>query len=504
MPPCLALLICTAFVLFLLEVERRTLRGVSTASWIPTLWMLAIASKPLPSWLGMTGSNESGSWLDELMLASLAILGIAILARRRFSSWAVFRQQRWLLVLLAYMYASTLWSEITFIALRRCVRESVILVMVLVVMSEANPRKALASVFRRSAYILLPFSLLLIKYYPLLGRQYGRWSGIEMWTGVTNQKNQLGRLCMICIFFLLWALYERWRERPHADGHYQAMADVAVVLLALYLLNGADSSTSLASLIVGVAVYLGFCWCRKLKIKVPQTALLASVIFLVGYGASAPFLGGSSVSSFSAMLGRDSTLTGRTEVWANVLPAIKRQPLVGYGFGSFWTDARRKLYEIPTAHNGYLDIMLELGEIGLALYTIWLLSCARQLHRALGQDYCWASLAICFLLMSLLYNTTESALNSLTEYVTAAGTLAFIVVANKADVILQEAKDYAAPVPHTTTGIVNVADRGVWETWSAIRRRSIQNATYQSAGRTSPNKGCHNEVITVHKHDDEA
>jgi len=110
------------------------------------------------------------------------------------------------------------------------------------------------------------------------------------------------------------------------------------------------------------------------------------------------------------------------------LPARTQQPLLGYGFGSFWTDARRQLYDIPTAHNGYLDILLELGEAGLAFYTAWLLSCARQLHRALVLDYEWASLGICLLLMSLIYNVTESALNSLTEYMTAMVVLASVVV----------------------------------------------------------------------------
>ena len=52
MPPPLALLRCTAFVIFLLRVERRASLGVSAALWIPTLWMLAISSKPLAIWFG--------------------------------------------------------------------------------------------------------------------------------------------------------------------------------------------------------------------------------------------------------------------------------------------------------------------------------------------------------------------------------------------------------------------------------------------------------------------
>jgi len=428
MPPLVALLLCTAIVLFLLQLERRLTCGPSRAIWIPTLWIMTIASRPLGIWLRVARDNESGSALDQCVLTCLTLAAMAVLALRRFEVLRALRRHMFLLALLAYMFASTFWSAFTFIALRRWVHGAIILVMVLLIMSEADPRQALASLLRRSAYVLIPFSFVLIKYYPALGRQYGRWSGVEMWTGVTSQKNELGRLCMISAFFLLWALYQRWREPRVAGGRSQVWADVSVILIALYLLKGSDSATSLATIGAGIATFFGLRWFRNLA---PQAGLLALVIFLIVFGASTPFLGGSNVAGLTASLGRDDTLTGRTEVWAAVLPAVKSQPLLGYGFGSFWTDARREVYDIGTAHNGYLDILLELGAVGLAFYTLWLLSCARQLHRALAQDYEWARLAICFLVMNLLYNTTESALNAFTEHMTAVLALASIVVSHK-------------------------------------------------------------------------
>ncbi len=429
--PSVALLLCTAFVLVLLWLENRASRGVSWALWVPTLWMMIIASRPLSIWFGLSGNNASGSLPDEWVLTALTVVAMAVLFHRRFDLPGALRRHKWLLALVAYMFVSTFWSDMTLIALRGWVHEVIVLVMAFVIMSEVNPRQALASLLRRSAYVLIPFSLMLIKYYPALGRQYGRWSGIEMWTGVTGQKNELGRLCMISVFFLVWALYQRWREHPVMGGRYQAWADVSIIFIGLYLLKGADSATSLASGLVGAATFLGLNLFRKLRLMVPQAGLLALVIFLIGFGVSAPFVGGSDVASFSGLVDRNSTLTGRTYVWAAVLPAMKQQPLLGYGSGSFWTDARRKLYQIPTAHNGYLDILLELGEVGLAFYTVWLLSCFRQLHRALAQDFDWASLAICFLVIGVIYNTTESALNGLTDYMTAVMVLAALVVPYK-------------------------------------------------------------------------
>lgn len=422
MPPVAALLLCSVFVVFLLRAQRRSSRHVSPVVWIPTFWLMVMASRPLRIWFGtgqnLAGGNESGSSLDSGVLTALTLVAVLVLVRRRFDWWGSFRRHKWLIVLLGYMFLSTLWSDITLIALRRSVREAIVVVMAFLLMSETNPRQALAAVLRRSAYILIPFSLVLIKYYPSLGRAYGRWSGVEMWTGVTGQKNELGRLCMIGLFFLLWSLYVHRRELRSAYGaRYQRWADISVIFIGSYLLIGSHSSTSLATFAFGVVTFVGLRLIRK--IMIPQTAMLMFVILLMAFGLATPFVGGATVARFTGTLGRDDTLTGRTDIWADVLPAWEKRPVLGYGLGSFWTDARRELYKIPTSHNGYLDILLDLGEVGLTLYTIWLLSCTRQLHRALALDYEWASLAICLLIMGLVYNISESALNTFTEEMTA-------------------------------------------------------------------------------------
>jgi exopolysaccharide production protein ExoQ len=434
MPPTLALLLCTTFVLLLLRIERRAPRRSSAALWIPTLWMLAIATKPLAVWFGLAGDNESGSELDRLVLMSLGFAGIVVLACRRFYWLGPLRRHKWFLTLLVYMLVSTLWSDITFIAFKRWIREVIVLIMALVIMSEAHPRQALERVLRRSAYVLIPFSLMLIKYYPALGVAYGRWSGTGMWIGVTVQKNSLGRLCLVGAFFLLWALYRRWRDRPKTAGRYQACADFSVLLIALFLLEGAPhaySATSVGAFAVGISTFLGLLSLRKLKLRVSQPVLLALVVLLIGTGTATPFLGGSNIATFTSSLGRDDTLTGRTDVWAALVPVVKQQPLLGSGFGSFWTTERRNFYNIPHGHNGYLDVLLELGAVGLALNTAWLLSCTRKLHAALAEDYDRASLGICFLLMALICNFTESVLTSLTEQMTAVLTLASIVLSYK-------------------------------------------------------------------------
>src|SRR5260370_449399 len=113
MPPPIALLICSAFVQFLLRQEARASQDVSKATWIPTLWILMIASRSLGAWFGITASNDSGNSYDPIALLSLSVMGIVVIARRRFDWAGICRQHGWLVALLAYMFLSTLWSDIT-------------------------------------------------------------------------------------------------------------------------------------------------------------------------------------------------------------------------------------------------------------------------------------------------------------------------------------------------------------------------------------------------------
>jgi hypothetical protein len=99
------------------------------------------------------------------------------------------------------MLSSIFWSDMPFISFKRWVKELVAVVMTFFVLSESDPRKALQSIFRRTIYILIPFSYILINYFPEYGREYGRWSGGQMWIGVALQKNGLGRLCVFSAFF---------------------------------------------------------------------------------------------------------------------------------------------------------------------------------------------------------------------------------------------------------------------------------------------------------------
>jgi exopolysaccharide production protein ExoQ len=117
-------------------------------------------------------------------------------------------------------------------------------------------------------------------------------------------------------------------------------------------------------------------------------------------------------------LGRNSTLTGRTDIWDAVLQ-VPINPLLGAGFESFWMGERLKeLWTIPImngineAHNGYLETYLNLGWVGVTLFGLLILTGYRNILRMLRRDPEGARIRLGFFVIAVVYNFTEAGTRS--------------------------------------------------------------------------------------------
>ena len=415
MPPILALFLCIVGVGYLLKLDRKLTPNVSVYLWLPTLWVLYCGSRPLGNWFGGGGDSEKGSGIDRLALSGMMAAAIYLLKRRRFSFKRAVREQKWLIAAYAFALISCFWSDHPFIAFKRWIRVFGSLLMVWVILTEKFPYDAVESVLRRAAYVLLPFSMLLIKYFLDKGVAYDRWVGTTMWVGVTTQKNSLGALGLISAFFLLWALHRRkqrgdlWKEKAGT------LADFSILFLALWILKGPGvsySATAAVSLFMGVAMYV---FLVKISRRGGTWFNLVWFVAVPGIliGISIPIAGSTGViSGILEFLGRDTTFTGRTEIWEGILPTAWKNSLVGVGYGSYWINPplRYPLNELTHAHNGYLNIFVELGFIGLGTVVAFLLSAFRQVQKALTREVEWAAFCAALLLILLFHNVTECSL----------------------------------------------------------------------------------------------
>jgi exopolysaccharide production protein ExoQ len=426
MPPIIALMLCMGFVIYLLWLDYKQSRDVSHFTWIPSIWALVAFSRPIDLWFGDLEQRtmESGSLYDRTFLVIMLCIAVIILLRRKFNWSKAVKDNRWLIVLVGFMLISISWSSISFISFRRWTRELIAVIMAFALLSERNPQRALLSVLRRIGYILIPFSALLVKFYPSYGVAFGRWDGARSWIGVATQKNGLARLCIIVAVFLVWTLIRRWQHHDLPVVRSQTYAELLLLLLSFLLLMGpnrtlAYSATSTVTFVAAIVTLCALYWRKKRGLANRGFGLSIIVITIVAYGTMTPFMGKLSFINISSILNRDETLTGRADlIWKKLIPFAMDKPILGHGYGGFWTTQMRDLTS-SHAHNGYLDVILNIGFLGLILVSILLLSWCQRAQCVIAYDFEWGVLFVCYLIMLAIFNIPESAINSLTAALSA-------------------------------------------------------------------------------------
>ena len=424
----IATAVCLVFVAKLLKIDRAAAPDLSKALWVPSVWFLYCASRPLDEWFqtgqfteGGGNAIESGSVLDRYFLAVLLVIGLGILHQRRIHWPQAIRNNFWLFALLLFMLVSILWSDFPYVSLKRWVRTAGSVIMALVVLSEAEPFEAMLAVLRRTLYCVIPFSMLLVKYYPRLGVSFGRWTGMPMYIGVTVSKNTLGEVCMLAVFLYIWTLVA---SRDNKDGDQavrgQTASEFILMIVVFFLMKGPSgygatgatySATCIGVLVVGLGLFFLM---RRFKTRLAQLGVWV-VLILIGGGMvtlALYLLDTSPMAVAARLLGRSETLTGRSDlIWNTLLPIAWQNPVLGLGYGAFWiTPVSGLTLDVNEAHNGYLDVFIELGGVGLILVALAVGMYFRKARHELEENFHWAAFRMSYLVMFLLHNWTETTL----------------------------------------------------------------------------------------------
>lgn len=416
MPPFVALLLWLVFVLGLLRFDPARDKRISLALWVPVIWIFIVASRLPSQWLGgqvQTASQalEEGNALDRSIFAFLILLAVVILVMRSFNWGGFFGRNFFLALFLLFTLTSVMWSDFPFVAFKRWFRDLGDYLVILVVISDPHPQEAVRTLFRRLCFLIVPLSILLNKYFIYIGRQYEAWSGNTMYVGATTSKNMLGVACMVSGIYLFWDTVSRWPDRRERRTKRVIFVNTVLLAMTLWLLILSNSATSKICLALGCLI-VAACRLRSikrnpgiLKALIP-VALCAYMILQFGFGINGEVAG---------MVGRNANLTGRTDLWKVIL-SMHTNPMLGTGYQSFWLGPRLALiwqkfgsYGINEAHNGYLEVYVNLGLIGLSSLAVFLIASYRSIGKALTSGFSLASLSLALWTVLLLYNVTESA-----------------------------------------------------------------------------------------------
>jgi len=417
MPPQIAFWLCTIFIVFLFWNDFKQKHAVSYALWVPFIWILIVASKPLSIWLNfgvpVYFENQEqyleGSPTDRNFLLFLIIVGFTILFRRQLEWSKIFGKNKWIIFYFLYCGISTLWSDYTFVSFKRWIKEVGNFTMILIILTEHDPVEAFKTICRRLTYIVVPFSIVFIKYIPAIGRAFSR-TGEAMYTGVTDHKNSLGILSFICFTVFFWNLQSIRKNKNKDSDKYEMRIHILFLLLIVWLLIKSQSATAILCTVIGVIFLMGFDW------SIIKKNLKSISIFIVIIICVFAFLQYSiEIFQFIVvdLLDRNLTLTGRTTIWSELL-VIGTDPLIGSGYESYWLGDRvnalkeRYVFNLNQAHNGYLEMYLNLGWIGLCSFIMFIVSTYKNISNKLPHDFHYQKLRMTFLVIILLMNITEA------------------------------------------------------------------------------------------------
>ena len=195
--------------------------------------------------------------------------------------------------------------------------------------------------------------------------KYGIMAGIHQgrWRGIYNHKNTLGKVIAPgLIVFILLAL----NSKKYSWLFWMCFS------LGFILLVRSSSTTSLINGLSLIAVSISFRVFRwRDNLMVPSTITIASLsaIFYIFVSVT--------TEAILTALGKDTTLTGRGDMWPYIFEMVWQKPALGYGFGAFWYGPATPSFYIwrvtgwkpPNSHNGFLDLWLQIGLVGLATYV---------------------------------------------------------------------------------------------------------------------------------------
>lgn len=309
------------------------------------------------------------------------------------------------LLLLAYIFISISWSEIPLVSAKRAVQLIGIVFISLSIVRHGT-ETGIAGRFAWPAIIFLGLGALATITLPILA-----FDPNGNFKGITFTKNNWGQFSILAaLVFMLHALS---RIKPLLNWLLFTLASIS--LIATF------SGTSIA--VYMSIMFIWFSWFFIQRYGTLARATLLTLSMLAALGVFGYFvlegqlhitqILGSSLAS----AGKDVTLTGRTELWRMMGYEIDRHPWFGAGYGGFWLGLEGPSVTIVNyfswkpgqAHNGYIDVINQLGYVGFAIFLIFIVSHLKNIATLYkNKQETSAMFHLMVLLILLLLNITET------------------------------------------------------------------------------------------------
>lgn len=357
------------------------------------------------------GSYIEGSFIFQLQFGSVFLIG----------AWQAWRNRYWtmqhirhlnpmLMLLILYCAASILWSPYPLVTLKRVVQLGGLVLVGIAISAPIGGKHQLIRTLLGTLMMLMAISFVVSLVIPRIGVDYELGGA---WRGILTQKNTLGAISGLCVVF--------WIKESFGNAFPRALC-LFGILFSLFMLVMAKSSTAILVATLGTAIYLlvrrryltGQFDGRRLTLTLVVIALLGLHMFYVSEGRLPEWR--ELFAPFGMIFNKSTDLTGRTDIWRLVLLEVQQHPVFGIGYGAFWLGEGSPsqmiidaLHWIPLqAHNGYLDILNELGIVGVSLMAGVFVFHIATLVKLTRIDREEAAIHWAMLILILISNLSES------------------------------------------------------------------------------------------------
>lgn len=304
--------------------------------------------------------NVIPSWDMLRMVFFVGVLGLCVLHVKRILPVVI--KTPLILLLVGWAALSYLWSQDPGGTLSRSFALIILTAFASYVAARFTIRQQLV-LLAWMIGISLIFSLVFVFALPTYGLQQDLGG---VWRGVFQHKNTLGRVMAVCALIALTYPGERFSTNLLRFVSY--IVSVFVILMA-------DSMTALVIVILITVLFYTY---RLIRVGTLPVIILtfASAVPLIIF---LYLLLTVDTDAILISMGRNPTLSGRTEVWDKVNFAISQTPYFGYGYGAFWYNWDGMYGELWTsnsnwtpgsAHNAYLDLRVQLGPLAVFIYIV--------------------------------------------------------------------------------------------------------------------------------------
>lgn len=388
--------------------------NATSAGW---MLFLALLMSVLPIGVG-TGSSEGSAFrqfaLTAIFTWSLWLIISRYQAAARILSGIDFR----LYALFIYVGLTVVWSPAPEISAKRYIQLIGIMLIALAVSIQEPGR---INIFAKSTLAATGLSIVLSCLYIAFVPSKG--IAEEGWRGFYGSKNTFGQLLAIYIIFYISCRKLLGRRQNIAAG---LVAGFSVILL---LLSRSTTSCLVLAIII-VTLFLSQAGARARASTWAPVILIAAMLSLFGalmaYIVSGPLRLDDLVQMLFGAMGKDASLTGRTYLWELMIQEARENLIFGRGYGGFWLGLSGPSGEIAAkvgwgypgqAHNGYLDVLNEIGICGLTILLIMLASYFFKLRRNNMIGWTGRRVALCLLSGFLVFNLTESSFLRNTSFI---------------------------------------------------------------------------------------